>query len=177
MKNQLIRLVLAAVMLSSISLIRISSVYAYPTDGKEMKDRKWDKQKWEEKIKEVQKELGVTPEQEEKLKVNREKMQEKMKALRDQLKEKRDALRLELDKPDFNEANVRALHQELKKLMDQKEDIWLDGILEVRKILTPDQFKKFMEMKEKRKGMGQGFGHGFGGERSWKHDKDDDQEK
>ncbi len=165
--KHMISAVCSILFLTCFTFIQPTSLRA--EEGKGEKGREWFKAKMDEKMAEVHKELGVTPEQEQKLKEYREKNHEQMKALQEQLKQKRDAIRQELEKADFNEAQVKTIHNELKSLLSQKEDLRLEGILEVRKILTPDQFKKFSDMMKDKKGFGMGMGRG-GGE--WKHKKD-----
>lgn len=170
--KQMKKVVVSGLILVSFILLHTPLIQA-EEGKKEWNEKKRDKGKWEDKIKEVHQKLGVTPEQEQKLKEHREKNRSQMEALRGQLKEKREAIRQEFEKADFNEARIRALHNELKALQDQKEELRLEGILEVRKILTPEQFKKFMEMKKDKMGFGKGERHGKYG----KHDKNDENDQ
>ena len=64
---------------------------------------------------------------------------------------KREQIKEELQRADFDSNKVKQIHNELKSLKFQAEDHRLDGILEVRTILTPEQFNKFMELKKNRK--------------------------
>ena len=164
-KSLIVSAVLCVFMMLPVSLIQAK-------EHKSGEGQKWNKEKWEEKVKEMNKQLGVTQEQEQKLKEHREKNQAQMKALKDKLKEKREAIRQELEKTDFNEAQVKAIQNEIKTLQNQKEDIRLEGILEVRKILSQEQFKKFSEKMKEHKSFGKG-------EKFGKHEKreKDEEEK
>jgi len=100
----------------------------------------------EEKMKRIHAKLNLTPEQEQKLKEHRQMHREAGKKTWEAIREKREALETEMAKPAFDEARVKALHGEIAALRNQMADHRLAGILEVRKILTPEQFAKFQEM-------------------------------
>ena len=110
-------------------------------DGEARMERKMDK---------IHQQLGLSPDQQKKLKEHRQAHRQEMRTLRESLRTKRESLRAELEKPDLNEGIVKSLSEELKTLQNRLADLRLDGILEVRKILSPEQFKKFGElMREK----------------------------
>jgi Spy/CpxP family protein refolding chaperone len=107
----------------------------------------------EARMEEIHRRLGLTPEQSQKLKDHRKSHKEEARRIHEQLREKRQALKEELEKPDYNPERIKQMHGEMKDLRNKKDDLRLNGILEVRKILTPDQFKKFHELThDKRKG-------------------------
>lgn len=112
------------------------------------------KQKWEEKMDKIHQELGLTPEQKAKLKAHREGYRSQKKATFEQIKNKKEQITQELQRVNVDEQKIRQLHAELKALKSTAEDARLEGILEVRKILTADQFVKFHELKEKHKKSG-----------------------
>lgn len=119
-------------------------------DGAE--DKGWMKEKWEQKKAEMHKKLGITPEQEEKLSAQREAHHNQMEVIVKEIKTKKEELQAELQKADFDEGKVKAIHSELKSLKAKMEDARLEKILEVRKVLTSEQFTQFMQMKEDWKG-------------------------
>ena len=86
----------------------------------------------------------MTEAQKKLLDENKNKHREEMKALFNQRKEKETAIRNELQKEGLNTGKITQLNDDLKVLDAQMLDHRLEGILEVRKILTPEQFKKFM---------------------------------
>ena len=141
MKNLLKYLIVTVCVISLFAVQNYS--YAFP-GGEE---GQWSK-KWEEKIAEIHKQLGITPQQQERLKAHREQFRSQTKALFQQIKGKKDEISQELQKSNFDINKVRQIHTELKSLQGQMEDNRLEGILEVRKILTPEQFTKFMQMKK-----------------------------
>jgi len=121
---------------------------------------KWNseemKEKWKARKAKMYKELGLTDEQKKKFEAHRKSHWENNKKIRETIKAKRKLIRDELEKESINEARVRQLHNEIKALNAQKADARLNGILEARKNLTADQFKKFNQLKKKHKDE---FGH------------------
>ena len=109
--------------------------------------------------------LGLSDEQRKLLEENRNKHKEQTKALFMQLRQKTDLLRQELEKSALNMQEVYQTNNELKQLQTQMLDNRLERILEVKKILTPGQFKKFEDkvnknmehFKNKRKGNKEEF--------------------
>jgi Spy/CpxP family protein refolding chaperone len=98
--------------------------------------------------------LGLSAEQKDKLKAGREKNRDVGKQAREEIRNAREALGQELDKPTLDVAKVKALHETLKTLILKGEDRRLDMILEVRAIMTPEQFAAFQKiMKESRSKM------------------------
>ncbi len=99
-------------------------------------------------------ELGLSAEQRDKLKAGREKGRAEEQKIREEMRSAREALGQELDKPTLDVAKVKALHETLKTLIIKGEDRRLDMILEVRTIMTPEQFAAFQKtMKESRSKM------------------------
>lgn len=122
----------------------------------------WAKKR-KERFEKMKKDLGLSQKQEQELEAHKEKHRKEAQALREELRAKREAMKAELDKPSLDEARVTALNEELKVLQGKLADQRLRGILEVRKILTPEQFKKFHE--HVRGPRGDGPGHERGGRR------------
>ena len=88
--------------------------------------------------------LNLSDTQKKLLEENKKVRREEMKSLFSQMKEKKEAIRNELQKAELNIGKITQINNELKILSAQMLDHKLEGILEVRKILTPEQFKKFM---------------------------------
>lgn len=101
---------------------------------------------------ELYKELGLSGEQKKMLDENKAKNKDAMKETFSQMKEKRELMKEELQKEEINTAKVTEINNELKALQSKMQDAKLSSILEVRQILTPEQFKKFSEKVDKRKG-------------------------
>ena len=95
-------------------------------------------------------ELGLSDEQKKLLEENKNKHREQTKALFTQLRQKMALLRQELEKGELNTQAIYQTNNELKQLQAQMLDNRLERILEVRKILTPGQFKKFEDRMNER---------------------------
>ena len=94
--------------------------------------------------------LNLTEDQRKQLKANKEQQRAQMKSNIQQMKAQREALHQELMKPQLDMDKINAIQTQLKANMAQMADSRLNSILEVRKILTPEQFAKFIStMKER----------------------------
>jgi Spy/CpxP family protein refolding chaperone len=111
-------------------------------------DAAWEEKK-EARLKEVRKKLGLTAEQDKRLGEHKKAHWAESRRLREEKRGKREALRAALEDPAMDPAKVRALNEELKALEAKASDHRLEGILKVREILTPEQFKKFHELRSK----------------------------
>ena len=106
--------------------------------------------KMDTKRQKIYDDLGLTVEQRKLLEENKNKHKEQTEALFAQLRQKMTLLRQELEKSELNIQEVYQTNNELKQLQAQMLDNRLERILEVRKILTPEQFKKFeIKMNER----------------------------
>ena len=120
-------------------------------------------------------ELGLTPEQQEQLKTQREAHRGKMKELHETLKTKRAELKEELEKAGSNEGRINSLASEVKSLMSESVDLRVGNILEVKAILTPEQFEEFKKhvAMKKKKGQGRGRKGSFQGEGEARRSEDE----
>ena len=100
--------------------------------------------KMEARRQEFYRDLNLSEDQKKLLEENKKARREEMRSLFSQMKEKREAIRNELQRDELNIGKITQINDELKILSAQMLDHRLEGILEVRKILTPEQFKKFM---------------------------------
>ena len=98
------------------------------------------------------KELDLTDEQQQQMQELRKETKERMKELREAMKENRNALHNELQKTDVNTRTINKITSEIKDLQGQKIDYMVDNVIQMKEILTPEQFEKLSEMREKRKG-------------------------
>ena len=133
-----------------ITLLISSNIKVYASGAFEGDDGDSSKVRWEQNISNMYKKLSLTPEQDKQLKDHRVRHRTQMETLYKEIKVKREQLGEELQKADFDMRKVQQVHDELKSLKARMEDNRLEGILEVRKILTPEQFSKFMKLKEER---------------------------
>lgn len=112
--------------------------------------RATDADKMESRRQEMYKDLNLSDAQKQELEASRNKTREEMKAIFAASKESRAALSRELQKEKLDMGRISQINGELKKLNAQMFDYRLRSILEVRKILTPEQFKTFTKKTEER---------------------------
>ena len=114
---------------------------------------KWHEMK-EKRTQKIYAQLNLTDEQKKQLEDNKQKNREQKKALFKQMKSSKETLVQEFMKPDLDMNKINAIHAQIKALQAQMADNRMGSILAVRKILTPEQFKKFHELTEKHGKMG-----------------------
>ena len=102
------------------------------------------------KRQEIFNDLGLTDGQRKLLEENKNKHREETKVLFTQLRQKMTLLRQELEKSELNMQAIYQINNEVKQLQAQMLDNRLERILKVRKILTPEQFKKFEDKMNER---------------------------
>ena len=126
----------------TVVLLAAGSVYA-------QEQKKFHKRGEGEK-ENIYKELELTPEQEKKLKDNRQAQHLEMQKLRETRKANLDKLQAKLKDPAVTRAAVEPLVNEIKGLEVKQIDYMVNGIFIVRSILTREQFVKFNELIEKK---------------------------
>jgi Spy/CpxP family protein refolding chaperone len=136
------------------------------SDSKDHKKSEW-REKMDAKKEEIFKDLNLTDEQKEALKANKEKNREARKTLSQAMRDKMKLMREELQKDNLDMGKINQIQADLKSAQAQMLDQRLEGILEVRKILTLEQFKKFSDkMEEHRKEFRGKFGERHWGDRN-----------
>jgi Spy/CpxP family protein refolding chaperone len=95
-------------------------------------------------------ELNLTDEQKNLLKANREKTRASAEKAHQGIKDNMKAMGEELKKTDYSVDKLKALAEESKRLHNEKIDAKVAGMIEVRKILTPEQFAQFSKMMEEK---------------------------
>ncbi len=128
-------------------MLMASNVYSQSRD-KDFPGCEVMRGKMNDRMLEVFKQLDLSPEQEKQLQTHRDNHCEQAGEFRESLITKKEALRSELQKEELNMEEIYKIHNELKDLHSKKADHRLEGILEVRKILTAEQFVKYMELKK-----------------------------
>lgn len=106
---------------------------------------------YKQRIQEIYNQLNLTDDQKKQLEANKKQHRAKMESIRHEIKVNKEALRDELMKPQLDMPKVTVLHERIKALQSQMEDIKLSSILTVRTILTPEQFSKFANLMHKHK--------------------------
>ncbi len=140
---------IAALLAIGALCLSAPALYAATNDTAPAQEKGFTK-KMEAKRQQLYKELNLSDEQKKLLEENRNKHKEQMKALFSQMKEERLLIRDELKKDTLDTGKIYQINNELKKMQGQLLDYRLESILEVRKILTPEQFKKFAAKIEER---------------------------
>lgn len=141
----------ASILTAATILCAGSFLPVYAQEG--APDKKEWKERMEAKKQELFKELNLTDAQKQQLDENRKKSQESSKALRQSIREKMELIRKELEKDTLDMARINQIQAEIKDAHAKIIDNRLQGILQVRGILTPEQFKKFSSHMQKEKDM------------------------
>jgi Spy/CpxP family protein refolding chaperone len=102
--------------------------------------KKMDKE-FEEKFNAVIKELNLTAEQQEAITKQRSEDKANFEAMRKKNHELREAIRKELDGENTDMDKLSQLVSQTKELASQRIDGQIKGVLAMKKILTPEQFK------------------------------------
>jgi len=138
------------ILVSVIALFLLGSeLYAGSYCGDKEESKYPDKGKKFEKFNE---ELGLTPEQTEKLKEQRQEFSGKNKEVREKIRAKKEELKTELEKPVVNRAAVDNIINDVKNLTGEQLKSRVDKIMSMKSILTPEQFEKLQgKMREKNK--------------------------
>ena len=134
------KLILTAVM---CAVIGVPGVYAQnQTDagkGHKMMDGKGAK---------IFDQLNLTDDQKKQIKANKQAQMQQMRSLFDQMKTLHQQLNVELVKPQLDMTKINGINGQIKTIQNQMVDQRTSSILAVRKILTPEQFSKFISMAD-----------------------------
>lgn len=157
-----------------ISVFVMGSVWAQPMDedgpgGKGRPDH------GKRPFAEIFEKLKLTKDQKARLDASREEVKKQAEELRDKMGEKHKELGAALDAATLDMNKVTKVHAELKALIAQREDQRLAAILEVRKVLTPQQFAEFQKIAGERKAKWQDKPGKREGKPRQKHDRPDDE--
>jgi Spy/CpxP family protein refolding chaperone len=90
--------------------------------------------------------LNLTEKQRVQLEENRKRHHESMKALSDQLVFMRQQLNQALEKSVLDKGEIAQIKARMDRLQSELSDLRLKGILDVRAILTPEQYEIFSEI-------------------------------
>jgi Spy/CpxP family protein refolding chaperone len=100
--------------------------------------------------------LDITDEQKETLMEQREEHWKKMKDLREAMNENRQDLREELLKDDYSKTAVKRTVREMKGIQGDMIEQRVDHFLQMKEVLTPEQYRKFTELAEKKRKRSKG---------------------
>jgi Spy/CpxP family protein refolding chaperone len=126
--------------------------------NKSEKHGEMDKERGEK----MAKKLGLSEDQQAKMKAIHEKSREDHKALREQMKKAHQEMREAMKDPKTSESTLRAKHKALKEIMSKQGDLRFEKTLAMRKVLTADQLKEFVKMEKNGKKWKKGDREGKG---------------
>lgn len=100
--------------------------------------------------------LGLNPDQAEKVKGIMQQGKAQSQALHQQLRAKRQAMMKYLQSPEANESQARSMNADINDLQRQLSEIRLKSWFAMRAQMTPEQLQKMSQMKRPGGGMGPG---------------------
>lgn len=101
-----------------------------------------------DKMASIKKELALTAEQDKLLADAKSAHRADMKSLTQALKTKHEELKTALAKPGVTKENLEPIASQIKALQSQMVDRRIDGILNIKHILSPEQFQKMQSLKD-----------------------------
>ncbi|HNQ51089.1 MAG TPA: periplasmic heavy metal sensor [Candidatus Omnitrophota bacterium] len=110
-------------------------------------DQSKREQKWNARFAGISAELGLSAEQQQAMASQHSQERKQSYELRQKTKAVRLQITEELNKEKTDTAKVNALVAELKALTGQRIDQQIQGIMELKKILTPEQFNALNEKR------------------------------
>ena len=128
-------------------------VYADEADHSFYSSSKWH-ERMEKKREEIYGQLNLTEGQKKQLEANKKRHHEDKRVVFEKMKSYKESFKQELMKPDLDMSKINEIQSQFKAVQSQMTDDRLRSILEVRKILTPQQFTKFISLMEKHKHEG-----------------------
>lgn len=136
-------------MLALLSLNTLVS--AQPTEGLSPEGEGNIEERHERFMEKITEELGLSDEQQAQLKVMRKQSWEAHKTLKGQIRATHDAIKDELDCPESDRAVLDILADELTLLRRQMIDQRIDKVLDMKQVLTPEQYSVLSEKINKHK--------------------------
>ncbi len=112
---------------------------------------KQDEKKMKKNFEEIAKEIKLTDEQKLQIEAMAKADKEKKKEIRKQIKEKFKAIDAELLKENYDMNVINGLTSEVQTLQSEVAKMNIDAKIQMRSILTYDQFKQIEEIRQKNK--------------------------
>ncbi|MBI4309830.1 MAG: Spy/CpxP family protein refolding chaperone [Candidatus Omnitrophica bacterium] len=109
------------------------------------------KEKMEQRIQQIYDQLNLNEEQKRLLADNKSKHKAAKKEVSNELKTAMQSMGEELKKKDLDMGTINAIHARMKNLRGRMADERFNAILGVRKILTQEQFARFMDLMDRKK--------------------------
>jgi Spy/CpxP family protein refolding chaperone len=104
---------------------------------------KWGSAEKQEKFDKMIEKLGLSDEQVARLKEHKQAKMESREKLYSALSEQKKALKDELEKPVSDNARIKQIADSIKQVQSEMVDERIKGILEIKAILTPEQYSEF----------------------------------
>jgi Spy/CpxP family protein refolding chaperone len=96
-------------------------------------------------------ELNLTPEQKQVLENDRAKSRAEAKVLLEKMRELRKSIGEELTKPDMDLKKINSVQAQIRDTQGKLMDNGLNSMLDIRKVLTKEQFQKFLDVAKERR--------------------------
>jgi Spy/CpxP family protein refolding chaperone len=159
----------------AVTLMALSAPMVYADNGGGDKDSTHQDGDWHHGQKDnmTAQILNLSEDQQKQLKDSRQKRKDAMKSIFEQMKTNREAFESEIVKatPDMNKIND--IQTQIKALQSQMVDNHLNSILEIKKIMTPEQFAGWMALEKEEDMMKhEGHGHKHWGDKQEEGDRD-----
>lgn len=90
--------------------------------------------------------LNLTEQQKQQIKQSRQSTRERMRDTKQKVTERQMALREMIFSPDASEAQIKAARKQLREAQNQMDEISLDDLLNIRRVLTAEQRQKLPEI-------------------------------
>lgn len=111
-------------------------------------DKGEGREHFKDKMASIKKELNLTAEQDKLLTDAKSAHRAEMESLAQALKAKHEELKTALAKPGVTKESLEPIASQIKALQSQMVDRRIDGILNIKHILSPEQFQKMQSLKE-----------------------------
>ena len=132
----------SALLIAALFIFADMPVYAQKDTDSYRSRQKWGSEKREKFDKMIEK-LGLSDEQVAQLKEHKQAKMESREKLYSALSEQKKALKEELEKPESDNARIKQIADSIKQAQSEMVDERIRGILEVKAILTPEQYSEF----------------------------------
>jgi Spy/CpxP family protein refolding chaperone len=118
-------------------------VYAQKDTDSYRLRQKWSDEEKQAKFDKMVEKLGLSDEQVTQLKVHKQARMESREKLYSELNKQKRALRDELEKPVSDNARIKQISASIKQIHFEMVDERIKSILEIKVILTPEQYSEF----------------------------------
>jgi Spy/CpxP family protein refolding chaperone len=171
MKTKVLIGIGALIIVASLNYMAVNA-YAESEEKAYGEKQKWSRQR-QEKYDKLTESLGLSEEQIALLKNRKQVKMESREKLRSKLRAEEKALKQELEKSVSDDTKIKELADSIKNIHSEMVDERIRGILEIKAILTAEQYAEFKSRvgsyKDKKPGKLQGEEKLWAGHKSRKH--------